>query len=94
MENIDIMPDHIHIFIKCYINTISISKIVQYLKGYSSFMLRKRFPFLKKYKALWTPSYYYETIGHISQKTIKRYINNPYPAKLVGNAKNQFETKL
>lgn len=76
IENMEIMPDHIHIFIRCYTNNLCISKLVQYLKGYSSFMLRKKFPSLKKYKALWVPSYYYETIGNISQKVVKKYINN------------------
>lgn len=50
IENIDIMPDHIHIFIRCKTNTLSVSKIVQYLKGYSSFMIRKNNPYMKKSK--------------------------------------------
>ncbi len=47
----EIMPDHVHIFVQSY-PTILISKIVNILKGYSSFYLRKKFPSLKKYKHL------------------------------------------
>jgi putative transposase len=73
IEAFEIMPDHIHIFIKA--NTkLTISYIVQQLKGYTSYMLRKKFPFLKVYKSLWTHSYYVETIGFISEKSIKKYI--------------------
>ena len=60
-------------FIKCP-TTLSISFTVQQLKGYTSFKLRKEFPQLKRYKSLGTHSYYAETIGLISEKTIKKYI--------------------
>lgn len=67
------MPDHIHLFIKSKPD-ITISYIVKHLKGYSSYMLRKQFPSLTKYKSLWTNSYFVETIGLISEKTIRKYI--------------------
>jgi len=69
----EIMSDHIHIFLKGS-TTINISNIIKYLKGYSSYVLRKEFINLKKYKSLWTHSYYCETIGHISEDTVKKYI--------------------
>lgn len=69
IEVFDIMPDHIHLFIKNLPN-ISISYIVKHLKGYTSFMLRKQFIDFNKYKSLWTYSYFCETIGLISEKTI------------------------
>lgn len=69
----EIMPDHIHLFIKADPFT-SISTIVQQLKGYSSYQLRREVPYLRRYKAFWSPSYYCETIGHISESTIKKYI--------------------
>ena len=70
IEAYEIMTDHIHLFIKANPN-IKISYIIQQLKGYSSYKIRKQFPFLKKYKALWTHSYYAETIGFISEKSVK-----------------------
>lgn len=74
IEAIEIMPDHIHLFIKCPPN-LSISYIVQQLKGYTSYKLRKEFKYLTKYKSLWTHSYYAETIGLISEKTVRKYID-------------------
>ena len=75
IETYEIMSDHIHLFVKGNQN-ITISNIVKYLKGYSSFELRKKFSYLKKYKSLWTHSYFCETIGHISENTVKKYIEN------------------
>lgn len=74
IEQMEIMPDHVHVFIKVG-PTDSAVHVVSQLKGYSSFVLRKEFEWLKvRLKTLWTPSYYVETIGHISEDTIKRYI--------------------
>ena len=38
------------------------------------YKIRKELPSLKKYKTLWTHSYFIETIGCISENTVKRYI--------------------
>lgn len=76
LEKIECMPDHIHIFIKGTPSD-SISHIVSQLKGYSSSILRKEFPDLKKrLPTLWTRSFYVETVGCISEDTIKKYIEN------------------
>ena len=69
----EVMDDHVHLFIKSTPN-ILISFIVKQLKGYSSYMLRKQFPSLKRYKSLWTHSYFVETIGIINEHSVKRYI--------------------
>lgn len=71
----ELMDDHIHIFIHTGPN-ILVSKIVNMLKGFSSFRLRQSFPSLKKYKHLWTPSYFCESIGNISESSVIKYINN------------------
>lgn len=68
------MEDHVHLFIKSN-PTLSISYIVQQLKGFSSYKIRKYLNYHKT-KAFWSPSYYCETIGHISENTIKKYIEN------------------
>lgn len=76
IESIEVMPDHIHIFIKGN-PTIPIHLIVKNLKGKSSRMLRDEFPQLRKrLPCLWTRSYYCETIGCINEETIKKYIEN------------------
>jgi putative transposase len=74
IEEMEVMPDHVHIFIKTTPNDSPIF-IVSQLKGYSSSMLRKEFPKLKsRLPTLWTRSYFCESVGHISQATIKKYI--------------------
>ena len=70
------MPDHIHIFIKCQSLKHTIPSIVHMLKGSTSFKIRKRYPFLKKYRAFWSPSYFCETIGNMSENVIRKYIQN------------------
>ena len=56
IENIEIMPDHIHLFIKCSPRH-KISDIIGQLKGYSSYMVRKTYPWLYKYNNFWSSSY-------------------------------------
>lgn len=76
IESMEVMPDHVHLFIKA--NPIDpIARIVAQLKGYTSHVLRAEFIHLKsKLPTLWTRSYYVETIGHISEDAIKRYIED------------------
>ena len=67
---------HIHIFIKATPSD-SISHIVSQLKGYTSFILRNEFEMIRKrLPSLWTRSFYVETIGHISESVIKKYIDD------------------
>lgn len=76
IENLEVMSDHVHLFIKATPNDAP-NFIVSQLKGYSSFILRKEFPLLKKkLPSLWTRGYYVESIGHISEGTIKKYIDD------------------
>jgi putative transposase len=76
IENIEIMPDHIHIFIKLQQTDVNIAKVVQILKGYSSYTIRNKYSYMKKYKALWSPSYYIESVGNIAENSVKKYIEN------------------
>jgi putative transposase len=74
IENIEVMPDHVHLFVKCN-PTDNPQQIVGQLKGYASRYLRKEFPTLKsRLPCLWTRSYFAESVGHISEATIKKYI--------------------
>ena len=74
IEDLEIMPDHLHVFVKADPTTPA-HYIVNQFKGYSSRVLRQEFPSLKsRLPSLWTRSYYVESIGHISEKTIKQYI--------------------
>lgn len=68
--------DHVHCFISAPPKD-SPAKIAGLLKGYSSRMLRMKFPRLKKICGedhLWTSAYYVGTAGHVSAEVIRRYI--------------------
>ena len=74
IENLKIMPDHVHLFVKAS-PTASPHWIVQQLKGYTSHELREQFKSLRtRLPTLWTRSYYVESCGHISEDTVTRYI--------------------
>lgn len=74
LEKIEIMPNHVHLFVKAS-PTISPHLIVKRLKGYTSRIMRQEFPELRRrLPTLWTNSYYCESCGHISEDTVKRYI--------------------
>lgn len=76
IETLKIMPDHVHLFVKAS-SVDAPHFIVQQLKGYTSRILRREFPYLRsRLPCLWTRSYYVESIGHISEETIKRYIED------------------
>ena len=76
IDTLEIMPDHVHIFVKCS-PVDSPHFIVQQFKGNSSKILRDEFSELRtRIPTLWTRSYYCESIGHISEKTIKQYIED------------------
>ena len=73
IETMEVMPDHVHIFVKAP-PTIPPNVIVQQLKRYTSHCLRDEFAQLKsQMPTLWTRSYYCESVGHISEATIKKY---------------------
>jgi putative transposase len=73
ISQMEVMPDHLHIFVKSTpVN--SPHYIVQQLKGYTSRVLRQEFKNLLKLPSLWTRSYYCESVGHISEATVRKYI--------------------
>lgn len=72
---IEIMPDHIHLFISGY-PTVPVHKHIKLFKGRSAHILRKEFPILLKLPSLWTHSYFVSTAGNISSESIQKYIEN------------------
>ena len=76
IEKMEVMLDHVHLFVKGT-PILAVHFIVNQLKGYTSVVLRREFAKLKsRIPTLWTRSYYCETIGHISEDTIVRYIED------------------
>lgn len=76
IKALEVMPDHVHMFIE-FDPRISLHDVVKRLKGRSSHILREEYPSLKKkLPSLWTRSYFSCTIGHISEETIKQYVES------------------
>ena len=78
---LEIMPDHIHLFVATK-PTDTPCKIIKQLKGNSSIQLRRCFRWLrylhyntgKSFPSLWAVGYYCGSAGHVSQEAVRRYI--------------------
>ncbi|GAB6162184.1 IS200/IS605 family transposase [Desulfothermus naphthae] len=74
--------DHVHLLVE-YPPKVTISKLVNSLKGVSSRKLKELHPELKEYywkNALWSPSYFAGSCGGAPLKIIKQYIEKQKPA--------------
>ena len=66
--------DHVHLLID-YPPVVSVSKMVNSLKGVSSRLLRKEFPNIRTHRNhLWSPSYFAASCGGAPLEIIKTYI--------------------
>ena len=76
VKKMEVMPDHVHLFLR----TLPVHPpnfVIGQVKGYTSRILRHEMPFLKRrLPTLWTRSYFIESVGHISQATIEKYIEH------------------
>lgn len=93
VEKIEVMPEHVHLLIS-FKPSKSGSSVVKALKGRSGRMFFKNHPEIKQNKIwgghLWSPSYYFGTVGNMSKETVEKYINDqvynavkdgkPYPS--------------
>jgi putative transposase len=70
---LEVMPDHIHIFLNALPN-ISPSDIMAKVKGVTSKTLRQEFKHLQHLSSLWTRSFFCSTAGNVSSETVQRYI--------------------
>jgi putative transposase len=76
IAKMEVMPDHVHLFVKAS-PVFAPHYIAAQLKGYSSKMLRSEFASLKsRLPTLWSRSYFCESVGSISEEKIKKYIEN------------------
>ena len=70
--------DHVHLLVN-YPPKVSISKLVNSLKGVSARLLRKKgYPTIVKYlwgRNLWSPSYFAASCGGAPISIIKQYID-------------------
>lgn len=70
--------EHVHMLVSCPPN-ISVSKLVQLIKGKSSRILLNEYKELKKRywgQHLWSVGYFCRSVGDITDKIIKEYIEN------------------
>ena len=73
---LEIMPDHAHLLVEVD-PQFGIHRAVQYIKGRTSYHLRKEFEVLRTLlPSLWTDSYFVSTVGGAPLSSIKAYIEN------------------
>ena len=76
IEVMEVLPDPVRLFVSAD-PTRCVAEIVNRLKGASSHILRSEFPQLvSRMPTLWSRSYYAGTVGHVSESTVKKYIEN------------------
>jgi putative transposase len=79
LEALEIMPDHVHIFIQCGPKDRP-NEIARTLKSISAVCLFTRFPELKGRKfwgsGLWSTGTFYGSVGSVNAETIREYIEN------------------
>lgn len=74
VKHLSVQPDHVHLFVKAT-PEYSPAKLARQFKGYTSRVLRDRHAHLRsRMPTLWSRSYYAGSAGHVSDKTIARYI--------------------
>ena len=85
--------DHVHMFVS-YRPTMSVSKMVQYLKGISSRVLLEEFPHLRKQfwgRHFWARGYMAISSGTITDEMIEEYIEQQEGEPVVDNSRFQID---
>jgi putative transposase len=73
-----ISPDHVHVLLSIP-PSISLSKVMQYMKGKSSRKLLDEYKNLRKRywgQHLWARGYFAVTVGDLNSEEVQRYIEN------------------
>lgn len=77
LKEIEVMPDHVHMFVTANPQTAP-AEIARTVKSISAVRIFTQFPTLKGRKfwgsGLWSPSTYFGSVGHISEDTVRKYI--------------------
>ena len=74
IEALEIHPEHVHLFFSSD-PTESPQRLANQFKGFTSRILRQKHPHLhSRIPSLWSRSYYIGTMGHVSEESVKRYI--------------------
>ena len=73
-----VSKDHVHVLVSCP-PTLAPSKLVQLMKGKSSFRAQQEFPNLKKRywgQHIWARGYFVSSSGSVTDEMIKEYLDN------------------
>ena len=73
--------DHVHLFVSCPPG-LSVSQMMQYIKGKSSHVLQQEFRELKRRfwgQHLWARGYWVASSGNVTDEVWKEYIKNQTP---------------
>ena len=74
IEPVEIMPDHVHLFIESD-PTEAPQRLANQFKGYTSHRLREKYPHLRsRLPSLWSRSYYVGSVGQVSEETVRDFI--------------------
>ena len=89
IDDLAILPDHIHMLIQLP-PSISVAEAIQYLKGGTSKVIRKEYPELQEFlwgDSFWCDGYFAESVGRLNDVAIKKYIRNQF-ASMPGKDRN------
>jgi len=78
IDEINVQEDHVHVIVQ-FVPTVSVSRMVQLLKGGTSRKLRKEFPDLEEFywgTSFWADGYFAETVGVCNLDIIREYVRN------------------
>ena len=76
LYELEVMSDHIHCFVELP-PTMSVSKALNLLKGYSSYKLFVKHKWLRSYFRkghFWSPGKFFRSVGNVSAEAIQNYI--------------------
>lgn len=78
IEKAEVMPDHVHVFVRAHPKHAPgyIYKMLKGISGRKLFMLHPEIKQKLWKGVLWNPSTFVETVGHISEDTILKYIED------------------
>jgi putative transposase len=76
LHTLEVRPDHVHMVVESD-PSMAPAKLAAQFKGYTSRVLRQEFRQLRsQLPSLWSRSYYIGSIGHVSEATVRRYIEH------------------
>jgi putative transposase len=78
LHELNIQKDHVHMLIQINPRE-SLSKVMQLLKGGTSFVIRKEYPELEEFlwgDSFWGDGYFAESVGKKNETVIRNYIRN------------------